>query len=216
VRSYPEAVVRVTTAALALALLLAAPASSRLEKAPTYYYRVTGGSMTIETRETEGENTGLERLTWTVAPHARGTRPAPGFPTADGSGGLRSFQLRFPVRGTYSYDYDEEDSGTCRETFALTPASRGTLAARQVGSRVRFTWGLNPRRRAGYVAHECRPPTNNALLYFAANQPATTVTLAAGALVKPTFTITARGRHTNEGKTLNWALALNVRRLGHR
>ena len=80
--------------------------------------------MTIETRET-GENTGFERLTWSVAPHARGTRPAPGFPTADGSGGLRSFQLRFPVRGTYTYDYDEEESGTCRETFALTPGEPG-------------------------------------------------------------------------------------------
>ena len=208
--------VRVTTAAFALALLLAAPASPRPEEAPRYYYRVTGGTMTIETRETAGENTGLERLAWSVAPHARGTRPAPGFPTADGSGGLRSFQLRFPVRGTYTYDYDEEDSGTCRETFALTAASRGALSARQVGSRVRFTWGLNPQRRADYVAHECRPPTNNALLYFAANQPSTTVTLAAGALVKPKFTINARGRHTNEGTTLTWALTLNVRRLGHR
>ena len=213
---YPELVVRVTTAAFALALLLAAPASSRLEKAPTYYYRVTGGSMTIETRETGGENTGFERLTWSVAPHARGTRPAPGFPTADGSGGLRSFQLRFPVRGTYTYDYDEEDSGTCRETFALTPASRGTAAARQVGSRVRFVWGLSPQRRAGYVAHECRPPTNNALLYFAANQPSTTVTLPAGALVKTTFNVNAQGRRTNAGTTLNWELILNVRRLGHR
>jgi hypothetical protein len=209
-------VVRVATAAFVLALLLAAPASSRLEGAPTYYYRVSGGTMTIETRETAGENTGFERLAWSVAPHARGTRPGPGFPTADGSGGLRSFQLRFPVRGTYTYDYDEEDSGTCRETFALTAASRGTLSARQVGSRVRFIWGLNPRRRAGYVAHECRPPTNNALLYFAANQPSTTVTLAAGALVNPTFVVTARGRHTNEGTTLNWQLSLNVRRLGHR
>jgi hypothetical protein len=209
-------VVRVTTAAFALALLLAAPASSRLEKAPTYYYRVTGGTMTIETQEPTGENTGFERLTWSVAPHVRGTRPAPGFPTADGSGGLRAFQLRFPVRGTYTYDYDEEDGGTCRETFALTPASRGTAAARQVGSRVRFVWGLNPQRRAGYVAHECRPPTNNALLYFAANQPSTTVTLAAGALVKTTFRVNARGRHTNEGTTLTWQLSLNVRRLGHR
>ena len=125
---------------------------------------------------------------------SRGTRPAPGFPTADGSGGLRSFQLRFPVRGTYTYDYDEEESGTCRETFALTPASRGTASARQVGSRVRFTWGLNPQRRAGYVAHECRPPTNNALLYFAANQPSTTVTLAAGALGKTTFSVNAQGQ----------------------
>jgi hypothetical protein len=208
-------VVRVATAVFALALLLAAPASSRLEKAPTYYYRVTGGTMTIETRET-GENTGFERLTWSVAPHARGTRPAPGFPTADGSGGLKSFQLRFPARGTYTYDYDEEESGTCKESFALTPASRGTASARQVGPRVRFTWGLDPKRRAGYVAHECRPPTNNALLYFAANQPSTTVTLAAGALGKTTFTVRARGRHVETETTLTWQLSLNVRRLGHR
>jgi hypothetical protein len=213
--SYPEAVVRVTTAAFALALLLAAPASSRLEKAPTYYYRVTGGSMAIETRET-GENTGVERLTWSVAPHTRGTRPAPGFPTADGSGGLKSFQLRFPVRGTYTYDYDEEESGTCRETFALTAASRGTVSARQVGARVRFTWGLNPGRRAGYVAHECRPPTNNALLYFAANQPSTTVTLAAGAIGKTTFSVNTQGRHSETETTLTWRLSLTVKRLGHR
>ena len=212
---YPGAVVRVATAAFALALLLAAPASSRLEKAPTYYYRVIGGSMTIETNET-GENTGVERLTWSVAPHARGARPAPGFPTADGSGGLRSFQLRFPVRGTYTYDYDEEESGTCRETFALTPASRGTSAARQVGSRVRFTFGLEPRRRAGYVAHECRPPTNNALLYFAANQPSTTVTTAAGALGKTTFSVNTRGRHIESETILTWQLSLSVKRLGHR
>jgi hypothetical protein len=209
-------VVRVATAAFALALLLAAPASSRLEKAPTYYYRVTGGSMTIATREAGGENIGFERLTWSVAPHARGTRPAPGFPTADGSGGLRSFQLRFPVRGTYTYDYDEGDSGTCRETFALSPASRATAAARQVGSRVRFSWGLKPVRRAGYVAHECRPRGNNALLYFAANQPATAVTLPAGALVQTTFSVNAQGRRTKEGTTLNWQLSLNVRRLGNR
>lgn len=213
--SYPGAVVRVTTAAFALALLLAAPASSRLEKAPTYYYRVTGGSMTIETRES-GENTGFERLTWSVAPHIRGTRPAPGFPTADGSGGLKSFQLRFPVRGTYTYDYDEEESGTCRETFALTRASRGTVSARQVGSRVRFTWGLNPQRRAGYLAHECRPPTNNALLYFAANQPSTTVTLAAGGLEKATFSVNAQGRHSETETMLTWRLSLTVKRLGHR
>jgi hypothetical protein len=208
-------VVRVTTAAFALALLLAAPASSRLEKAPTYYYRVTGGSMTIETRET-GENTGFERLTWSVAPHIRGTRPAPGFPTADGSGGLKSFQLRFPVRGTYTYDYDEEESGTCRETFALVPGSQGTASARQVGSRVRFTFGLDPRRRRGYVPHECRPPTNNALLYFAANQPSTTVTLPAGGLVKTTFTVSARGRQSEPETTLNWQLSLTIKRLGHR
>ena len=212
---YPGAVVRVTTAVFALALLLAAPASSRLEKAPTYYYRVTGGSMTIETQET-GENTGVERLTWSVAPHSRGTKPVRSFPTADGSGGLRSFQLRFPVRGTYTYDYDEEESGTCRETFALAAGSRGTVSARQVGSRVRFTWGLDPRRRSGYVAHECRPPTNNALLYFAANQPSTTVTLAAGALTKTTFSVNARGRHTEPETTLTWQLSLTVTRLGHR
>jgi len=41
-------VVRVATAAFALALLLAAPASSRLDKAPTYYYRVTGGSINVQ------------------------------------------------------------------------------------------------------------------------------------------------------------------------
>jgi hypothetical protein len=212
---YPGAVVRVATAAFALALLLAAPASSRLEKAPTYYYRVTGGTMTIETQET-GENTGFERLTWSVAPHARGTRPAAGFPTADGSGGLRTFQVRFPARGTYTYDYDEEDSGTCRETFALTPASRGTASARQVGSKVRFTGGLDPRRRAGYVAHECRPPTNNALLYFAANQPSTTVTLAPGAIARTTFTVNAQGRHNEPETTLTWRFSLTVKRLGHR
>ena len=207
--------VRVATAVFALALLLAAPASSRLEKASTYYYRVTGGSMTIETRET-GESTGFERLTWSVAPHARGTRPAPGFPAADGSGGLRTFQLRFPVRGTYAYDYDEEKSGTCRETFALAPASRGTASARQVGSRVRLIWGLDPRRPARYVAHECRPPTNNALLYFAANQPSTTVTLAPGGLGKTTFSVNARGTQSNAGTMLTWQLSLTVKRLGHR
>ncbi|MDX6423366.1 MAG: hypothetical protein QOI67_837 [Gaiellaceae bacterium] len=207
--------VRVTTAVFALALLLAAPASSRLEKAPTYYYRVTGGSMKIETRET-GENTGFERLTWSVAPHARGTRPAPGFPTADGSGSLKTFQLRFPVRGTYTYDYDDEGSGTCKETFALAPASRGTASTRQVGSRVRLTLGLDPRRSTGYVAHECRPKTNNALLYFAANQPSTTVTLPAGGLGKTTFSINARGSQTATGTTLTWQLSLSVRRLGHR
>ncbi len=212
---YAGAVVRVTTAAFALALLLAAPASSRLEQARTYYYRVTGGSMKIETRET-GENTGFERLTWSVAPHARGTRPAPGFPKADGSGTLKTFQLRFPVRGTYTYDYDEADSGTCRETFSLAPASRGTASARPVGSRVRLTWGLDPRRRAGYMAHECRPPTNNALLYFAANQPSTTITLAAGGLGKTTFSVNARGSQSNAGTALTWQLSLTVTRLGHR
>ncbi len=207
--------VRVTTAAFALALLLAAPASSRLEKAPTYSYRVIGGSMTLETRET-GENAGFERLTWSVAPHARGTRPAPGFPTADGSGGLKSFELRFPVRGTYTYDYDEEETGTCRETFALAPASRGTASARQVGSRIRFSWGLLPKRRAGYVAHECRPSTNNALLYVAANQPSTSVTLPAGGLDKTIFSVNAQGRRSNAGTTLNWEITLDIKRLGHR
>ncbi len=215
-RPYPASVVRVATVAFALALLAAAPASPRLEKAPTYYYRVTGGSMTIETREEAGENTGFERLTWSVAPHARGTRPVPGFPTADGSGGLKSFQLRFPVRGTYTYDYDEEDGGLCKETFALTPASRGTAAARQVSSsRVRILWGLDPKRRAGYVAHECRPPTNNALLYFLANQPSTTVNVLASALGKTTFTFNAQGTQTREA-TLTWRLTLSVRRLGRR
>jgi hypothetical protein len=206
-------VVRVATLAFALALLVAAPASPRSEKAPTYYYRVTAGSMTMETRET-GENTGFERLTWSVAPHARGTRPATGFPTADGSGGPKSFQLRFPVRGTYTYEYDEEEVGTCKETFALTPASRGTASARQVGSRVRITWGLDPRRRAGYVAHECRPPTNNALLYFLANQPSTTVNVAASSLGRTTFTVSARGTQTGSEATVSWRLSLTVRRLG--
>ena len=208
--------VRVAAVAFALALLAAAPASPRSEKAPTYYYRVTGGSMTIETREEEGENTGFERLNWSVAPHARGTRPVPGFPTADGSGGLKSFQLRFPVRGTYTYDYDEEDGGLCKETFAFTPASRGTAAARQVSSsRVRILWGLDPKRRAGYVAHECRPPTNNALLYFLANQPSTTVNVPARALGKTTFTVSAQGSQARE-VTLTWRLTLSVRRLGRR
>ena len=171
--------------------------------------------MTIETQEPTGENTGFERLTWSVAPHARGMRPAPGFPTADGSGGLRAFQLRFPVRGTYTYDYNEEDGGTCKETFALTPASRGTVGARQVGSRVRFTWGLDPRRRAGYVAHECRPPTNNALIYFLANQPSTTVNVAASGLGRTTFTVSARGTQTGEA-TISWRVTFSVRRLGSR
>jgi hypothetical protein len=214
-RSYPALVVRVATAAFALALLLAAPALPRSEKAPTYYYRAVAGSMTLETQEPTGENIGSERLTWSVAPHVRGTRPAPGFPAADGSGGLRAFQLRFPVRGTYSYDYSEEDGGTCRETFAFTPASRGTLRARQVGARVRLTWGLDPRRRAGYVAHECRPPTNNALLYFLANQPSTTFNVAASALGKTNFTVTARGTQNGE-VTMTWRVTLSVRRLGSR
>lgn len=208
--------VRVATIGFALFLLGAAPASSRLEKAPTFYYRVTAGSMQLETQE-NGENTGVERIRWTVAPHARGTRPVPGFPTADGSGGLKTFQLRFPVRGTYTYDYDEEESGTCRETFAFTSASRGTAAARQVGStRVRFLWGLDARRRAGYVAHECRPPTNNAQLYFLANQPSMTVNLNASALSKPSFTVSAQGRHVSGDATLTWRVTLSVRRLGKR
>jgi hypothetical protein len=208
VTPYASKVVRPATVAFALALLTAAPAAS----APTYYYRVTGGSMLIETRD----ELGVERLTWSVAPHARGTRPAPGFPTADGSGGLRTFQLRFPVRGTYSYDYEEEDSGNCKETFALAPASRGTIAARQVGSRVRISWGLDPRRRAGYVPHQCRPPSNNALLYFAANQPSTTITLPAGGIEKKTFTISARGTQSAAESTLTRNLTLRVLRLGHR
>jgi hypothetical protein len=201
-------VVRPATVAFALALLTAAPAAS----APTYYYRVTGGSMMIETRD----ELGFERLNWSVAPHARGTRPAPGFPAADGSGGLKTFQLRFPVRGTYSYDYEEEDSGNCKETFALAPASRGTAAARQVGSRVRISWGLDPRRRAGYVPHQCRPPSNNARLYFAANQPSTIITLLAGGIEKKTFTISARGTQSGTESTLTWKLTLRVLRLGHR
>ena len=76
--------------------------------------------------------------------------------------------------------------------------------------------GAESTRRAGYVAHECRPRTNNALLYFAANQPSTTVTLAAGGLEKTTFSVNAQGRHTNAGTTLTWQLSLNVKRLGHR
>lgn len=205
---YASKVVRPATVAFALALLTAAPAAS----APTYYYRVTGGSMMIETRD----ELGLERLNWSVAPHARGARPAPGFPTADGSGGLKTFQLRFPVRGTYSYDYEEEDSGNCKETFALAPASRGTVAARQVGSRVRISWGLDPRRRAGYVPHQCRPRSNNALLYFAANQPSTTITLLAAGIEKKTFTISARGTQSATDSTLTWNLTLRVLRLGQR
>jgi hypothetical protein len=193
----------------ALALLAAAPAAS----APTYYYRVTGGTMMIETKD----ELGVERLTWSVAPHARGTRPAPGFRTADGAGGLKNFQLRFPVRGTYFYDYEEEDSGNCKESFALAPASRGSVGSRQVGSRVRISWGLDPRRRAGYVPHQCRPPTNNALLYFAANQPTTAITMSAGGIEKKTFTISARGKQTgSESTTVSWQLTLRELRLGHR
>jgi hypothetical protein len=201
-------VIRVAALVFALALLAAAPAAS----APTYYYRVTGGTMMIETRDVLG----VERLTWSVAPHARGTRPAPGFPTADGSGGLKTFQLRFPVRGTYFYDYEEEDSGNCKETFAFTRASRGTVASRQAGSRIRISWGLDPRRRAGYRPHECRQPTNNALLYFLANQPTTAITLAAGGIDKKTFSISARGTQTARESTVSWELTVRVLRLGHR
>lgn len=193
---------------LALGLLVVAPAAS----APTYHYRVTGGTMLIETRE----DAGFERLSWSVAQHTRGTRPVPGYSRADGSGGLRTFQVRYPVRGTYTYDYDEEDSGTCRETFALAPASRGTAASRQVGSRVRISWGLDPKRRAGYVPHQCRPQMNNALLYFLANQPTTAITLRAGGIEKKTFTISARGSQTGTGSTLTWRLSLSVERLGAR
>ena len=204
--------VRVATAAFALALLVAAPALPRSEKAP-YLYRVTAGSMTIETKSAAG----FEKLTWSVAPHARGTRPVPGFPTADGSGGLKSFQLRFPVRGTYTYQHEEAESGTCKETFAFTPASRGTASARQVTStRVRLLLGLNPQRRAGYVAPACRPATNNALRYFLANQPSATVTVAASALGKTNFTVNSQGTQTGGGESLTWRLSLSVRRLGSR
>lgn len=206
---YAATVVRVAAFAFTLALLAAAPAAS----APTYFYRVTGGSMMIETKDTLG----VERLNWSVAPHTRGTRPAAGFPAADGSGGLKSFQLRFPVRGTYLYDYEEEDSGNCKETFAFAPASRGTATSRQVGSKVRISWGLDPRRRAGYVPHQCRPRTNAALLYFVANQPTTAITLASGGIGQKTFTISARGTQTGSGSTtLSWQLSLRVLRLGHR
>ena len=212
-RSYPASVVRVATAAFALALLVAAPALPRSQKAPTYFYRVTAGSMTIETKKAAG----FEKLTWSVASHARGTRPVLGFFTADGSGGLKSFQLRFPVRGTYTYQHEEAESGTCKETFAFTPASRGTASARQVtSSRVRILFGLDPKRRAGYAAPACRPPTNNALRYFLANQPSATVNVAAGALGKTTFTVSARGTQTDAGETLTWRLSLSVRRLGSR
>jgi hypothetical protein len=201
-------VLRIATLGLALGLLLVAPAAS----GPTYHYRVTGGTMLIETREA----TGFERLSWSVAPHTRGTRPVSGFSRADGSGGLKTFQVRYPVRGTYTYDYDEEDSGACRETFAFTAASRGTASSRQVGTRVRISWGLNPRRRAGYVPHQCRPPTNNALLYFLANQPTTVITLPAGGIEKKLFRISARGSQTGDDSTLTWRLSLSVERLGVR
>ena len=205
--------VRVATAAFALALLVAAPALPRSEKAPTSFYRVTAGSMTIETRDAAG----FERLSWSVASHARGTRPVPGFPTADGSGGLKSFQLRFPVRGTYTFEHEEEDGSSCRETFALAPASRGTLSARQVGStRVRIVWGLDPKRRAGSVAPVCRPQTNNARAYFLANQPFTTVNVAASALGKTTLTISAHGEQTSSDATTTWRVTFSVRRLDAR
>jgi hypothetical protein len=204
-------VVRVATIAFALSLVAAAPASARLEGAATHHYRVTAGSMQLETRE----ETGFERLTWSVAPHARGTRPAPGSPTADGSGGVRSFDLRFPVRGTYTYEH-EEDSGTCKETLALAEGSRGTVAARPVGSRVRISWRLDPRRRVGHVAPACRPQTNNALVYFRANQPSLAVNVAADNLGKTRFTVTARGTHTHSDGTLTWRVTLSVLRLGSR
>lgn len=199
---------RLAALAFSFVLVAAAPAAS----APTYYYRVTGGSMTIETRS----NLGFERLTWTVAPHARGTRPATGFPTADGSGGLKTFQLRFPVRGSYAYNYEEDDVGRCQEAFAFAPASRGTATSRQLGSRVRLSWGLDPRRRSGYVPHPCRPTTNNALLYFLANQPTTAITVPSGGIEKKTFTLSAEGTQTGSGTTLSWELTLRVLRLGRR
>jgi hypothetical protein len=208
VTPYASKVVRPATVAFALALLTAAPAAS----APTYYYRVTGGSMLIETKS----ELGFERLTWRVAPHAKGTRPVPGFPTADGSGGLKTFQLSFPVRGSYVYDYEEDEVGKCRESFALAPASKGTAASRQLGSRVRLSWGLDPRRRSGYVPHPCRPRTNNALLYFEANQPTTVITVPSGGIEKKTFTLSAEGTQTRSETTLSWKLSLRVLRLGHR
>jgi hypothetical protein len=208
VTPYASNVVRPATVAFALALLTAAPAAS----APTYYYRVTGGSMLIETKS----ELGFERLTWRVAPHAKGTRPVPGFPTADGSGGLKTFQLSFPVRGSYVYDYEEDEVGKCRESFALAPASKGTAASRQLGSRVRLSWGLDPRRRSGYVPHPCRPRTNNALLYFEANQPTTVITVPSGGIEKKTFTLSAEGTQTRSETTLSWKLSLRVLRLGHR
>jgi hypothetical protein len=208
VTPYAANVVRPATVAFALALLTAAPAAS----APTHYYRVTGGSMMIETKS----ELGFERLSWTVAPHAKGTRPAPGFATADGSGGLKTFQVRFPVRGSYVYDYEEDDVGKCTESFALAPASKGTAASRQLGARVRLSWGLDPRRRRGYVPHPCRPKTNNALLYFAANQPTTAITVPSGGIEKKTFSLSAEGTQTGSGTTLRWKLTLRVLRLGHR
>lgn len=204
--------VRVATAALALVLLSAAPASPRTGTAPVHYYRVTAGSLTIETRE----DLGYERLYWTVAPHLRGTRPARGFPTADGSGGSRSFALRYPVQGVYAYDYKQEDLSSCTESFLLTRASRGTAVARTVGSRVRISWGLDPRPRAGYVADACRPQRNNALAYFLENQSSLTVNVASSALRKATFTVTARGTQTGPSATVTWQISFDVRRLGVR
>jgi hypothetical protein len=205
-------VVRVATAAFALVLLSAAPASPRTETAPVHYYRVTAGSMTIETRE----ELGYERLRWAVAPHPRGTRPARGFPTADGSGGPRSFALRYPVRGVYTYDYKQEDLSSCKEAFLLTRASRGAAVARTVGARVRISWGLDPRRRAGYVPDACRPQKNNALAYFVENQSSLTVNVASSALRKTTFTVSARGTQTGPRGTVTWQISFDVRRLGVR
>ena len=204
--------VRVATAAFALALLVAAPALPRSETAPVHYFRVTAGSMTIETRE----ELGSERLRWAVAPHLRGTRPARGFPTADGSGGPRSFAVRYPAQGVSTYDHKQEDLSSCKEAFVLARASRGTAVARPVGSRVRISWTLDPRRRAGYVPDACRPQRNNALAYFLENQSSLTVNVASSALGKTTFTVTARGTQTGPTATVTWQLAFSVRRLGVR
>lgn len=198
--------------AVALILLAAPPASPRTETAPVHYYRVTAGSMTIETRE----ELGYERLHWAVAPHSRGTRPARGFPTADGSGGPRSFALRYPVDGVYAYDHKQEDLSGCNEAFLLTRASRGTAVARTVGSRVRISWGLDPRRRPGYVPDACRPQKNNALAYFLEHQSTLTVNGASSALRKPTFVVSARGTQTGPRATVTWQISFSVRRLGVR
>jgi hypothetical protein len=198
--------------AFALVLLSAAPASPRTKTAPVHYYRVTAGSMTIETRE----ELGYERLHWAVAPHSRGTRPARGFPTADGSGGPRSFALRYPVDGVYAYEHKQEDLTSCNEAFILTRASRGTAVARTVGSRVRISWGLDPRSRAGYVPDACRPQRNNALAYFLENQSSLTVNVASSALRKTTFTVSARGTQTGPQATVTWQISFAVRRLGVR
>jgi len=58
--------------------------------------------------------------------------------------------------------------------------------------------------------------TANALLYFAANQPSTTVSLAAGGLEKTTFSVNAQGRQSNATTTLTWRLSLTIKRIGHR